>query len=207
MGINSEYNIHLSFTSSTTCDDIKNFIDENKYPIMKRLDENYLSRVKRDKRILFIAAIFTKEITHIHFLKTFLHNVAFVKRKYVFSFLDANEDQNILRFFNLNSKDIPKIVIYDFSIGKYFIDNFSYLNDEDSMTKLNNLIGNIENGNIRWTSGYLLEDFLETMGIKISRNILLVIFLFVVTLIFIVLGIVLCNFLDKITEVRKIKKE
>jgi hypothetical protein len=174
---------------------------------MKRLDENYLSRIKRDKRILFIAVIFTKEIPHIHFLKTFLHNVAFVNRKYIFSYLDAIEDQNILRFFNLNSQDIPKIVIYDFYKGKYFIDNFSYLNDEDAMTKLNNLIGNIENGHMKWTSGYLLEDFLDSMGIKISRNVLLVIFLFVVTLIFIVLGLVLCNFLDKIIKVRKIKKQ
>lgn len=174
---------------------------------MKRLDDSYLTRIKRDNKILFILAILTKDISHINFLKTFFHNVAFVNRKYVFSYLDAVEDITFLKYFNLNQKDIPKVVIYDFSKGKYFIDDYSYLNDDDAMSKLNELIRNIETGGIRWTSGYLIEDVLDGMGVKVSRKVLLLVFVFLVAFIFIVTAILLCSFMERISKENVDKKK
>ncbi len=174
---------------------------------MRRLDEGYLARIKRDKKILLFAVVHTKEISHINFLKTFFHNIAFTNRNHVFSYLDAIEDESFLKFFNLNDKDLPKVVIYDFSRGKYFIDNYSYLNDENAMTKLSALIKSIEDDEIRWTSGYVLEDFLNQIGLNVPRNVMLVVFLFVFIMICFVLIILLCSVMERFSVADKKRKK
>jgi hypothetical protein len=121
----------------------------------------------------------------------------------VFSYLDANEDKHLLQFFNLKSEDFPKLIIYDFSQGKYFIDSYSYLEDKNAMIKLNELINNLEFNNVKWTTGYLIEDIFSNIGINISRNALLVILLTVITIFISFFAICLCNFMEKLNFNKK----
>jgi hypothetical protein len=151
-----------------------------------------------------IAAIYRNEISHINFLNNFFHNIAIKNRKYVFSYIDTKEDFHLLQFFNLRSDNLPKIIIYDFSKGKYFIDNFSHHEDEhnNSMIKLNELVQNIEAGNLKWTTGYLIDDILSMMGISISRTSMTIIFIGLFTTIIVIL-IICCLSLFQADEEKK----
>lgn len=123
----------------------------------------------------------------------------------MFTYLDANEDLHLLQFFKLKSSDIPKIIIYDFARGKYFIDSYSYLEDPNSMTKLNELIERISTDvDIKWTTGYLIEDVLSNLGINLSRSTMIILFMGVVTIFIITLIILSCVLIEKYEKKKKL---
>lgn len=193
-------------TDEINCDVIKKFVETNKYPILKRLDNNYLTRLEKSGKIVVIATISRKDVTHVNFLHNFFHNIAYHKREYLFTYIDYIEDSYLLKFFNLNQDNSPKIIIYDFTRGRYNVFNYS-LNEENSILKLNDLISNLDNGEIKWSTGYFIEDVLDSMGVRVSRNVLTVIFFSVIAIMGIVLMICLCQLLDRITGKIHIKKE
>lgn len=195
LGINSQFNIHLALDTSwhenTTCLKIRDFIEENKYPVIKKLDSNYLHRLQINKVTLIIAAIYNDQVSHVNFLDDFLYNIAMHKREYVFAYLDAREDAYLLNFFNLLPEMVPKIIIYNFKKGKYYIDKDSNFMDENTMEILKNLVNKLDNDDIKWTTGYILEDFLSNLGVNVSRNSLLIIVMLCFTII-LISGLISC---------------
>lgn len=183
-----------------TCDIVEMFINENKYPIIKRLENEYLTRIQKDKKILLVAAIYKSKTSHVNFLNNFFHNIAIKNRNYVFTYLDAKQDAHLLQFFNIKNEDIPKIIIYDFAQGKHFIDKYSYLEDANAMENLNDLIQKIQLDEIEWTTGYAFEDFLHKIGINISRNNLMIVLIGFVTFGLICFIICTCSIMDSFKE-------
>ncbi len=119
----------------------------------------------------------------------------------MFSYLDAKEDFHLLQFFNIKPDDIPKIIIYDFSKGMYFIDKYSYLDDPNALVMLDDLVKRIGSGQIKWTTGYLIEDLLSMCGISVSRTTLTIIFLGIFTLFVIILIFIFCACLEKYEKI------
>lgn len=235
MGINEEFNIYQSFNENISyenyqsedytkenkkknhekqeeddlCLKMKKFVELNKFPILKKLDQNYLTKIQREKKIMIIAAINRSDNQHISFLNNYFHYQALENREnLIFSYLDFKEDKYFFNFFNIdlskfsneNKNSIeyeidlkPIIIIYNFKINKFYVDPNSFSDEKNYLRisdnkQLKALIENIEKNNIRWTSGYLLEDiFTDILGSDVSREKLLMIYS---GIFFVILGVI-----------------
>lgn len=215
LGINSQFNLHQSFpnfNTTTDCNRMRNFVEENKYPVIKRLDNNYLSRVGKDKKILIIAAIIKSDSNHINFLNNFFHNIALRNRHLVFTYLDVKEDSYFLEFFKIAKEELnnPKIILYDFYQGKHYIDKFeinekgsNLYQDQDKLIYLNELIHKIETNEIPWTTGYIIEDIINKFGFKISRTGLMTLTIGVITFVLIIIIMCTCSLIEKNQMMKK----
>ncbi len=178
---------------------MKEFVKVNKFPILKKIDQSYLTKMQREKRVAVIVALNRSDNNHISFLNNYLHYLAFENReKFIFTYLDFIEDKYFFDFFNIDLKIFSKsqnknenntdavlkpiIIIYNFKINKFFIDadsfseNKNYLKISDK-NQLKNLLEKIEKNEIKWSSGYLLEDIMtDIFGEDISREKLLMIY-------------------------------
>jgi hypothetical protein len=170
-----------------------------------------MTKIQREKKILVLALVVARNSHHINFLKSLFHSHAENKRKYVFSYVDVTEDDNLVKFFGINKElfENPKIVVYNFNQGKYFISEELMCENISEIEKnLNDILNNLDWNQIKWTSGYLIEEILHKFGINVDRNILLVIFLlgFMLVLICVIIG--LCYCLEKVSNSsKKIKQK
>ena len=172
---------------------MENFIEENRFPILKKMDNNYLSRLLREKKTLFLIAIDKTNPEHVMQLKDIFNNVALKNRRYVFSYLDAREDTHLLRFFTKEKS--AKIIVYSFEIGKHYILDVSGENTQFS-SELDKLVRRYKDDDILWTTGYPLEDFLNRMGFNVSRTNLMIMTLGVFTFLVILLINCTCKYVD-----------
>jgi hypothetical protein len=158
------------------------------------MNTNYLSRLHREKKILFLVALDKSNPAHVMQLKDIFNNIAVKNRNYVFSYLDSKDDASLLRFFTKNTG--AKIILYNFVIGKhYLLDKLE--EDVEFSSELDDLIKHLNNDEILWTSGYPLEDFLTRLGIKISRTNLMILTLGLFTFLIIVLITFMCRFVGE----------
>ncbi len=166
------------------------------------MNTNYLSRLHREKKILFLIALDKSNPAHVIQLKDIFNNIAVKNRNYVFSYLDLRDDESLLRFFTKNTGG--KIILYNFLMGKHYL--LDKLDDDVKFSEeLDGLIKLLENDEIVWTSGYPLEDFLARLGINISRTNLMIFTLGLFTFIIIFLITCFCKLAGENTG--KIKEE
>ena len=178
-GINyNDFNLNIEVDS---CDDIKNFIKSNEFPIFKNFDNKYLFKLLKLKKTIFIFNTDKKQLSALPKLINAIHKYIIQRRDLIFGYLDINEDKSMLSFFKINDQIIDKmIIVYDFNKGKYHLREF---NDIESLEKL---ISDFDNDKLIWKSGYFLEDFLSnTLGINVNRNYLILFFMLIFSLLFI----------------------
>ena len=178
-GINyNDFNLNIEVDS---CDDIKNFIELNEFPIFKNFDNKYLFKLLKLKKTIFIFNIDKKQLSALPKLINEIQKFLIQRRDLIFGYLDINEDKSMLSFFKINAELIDKmIIIYDFNKGKYHIREF---NNIESLEKL---ISDFDKNQLTWKSGYFLEDFLSnTLGINVNRNYLILFFMLIFSIIFI----------------------
>ncbi len=178
--------MHLPLNGNS-CNDIRKFIEENKFPIIRKLDNQYLDKIEKTRSIVVIAAINKKNVEHVGFLENYFYDIAIKRRDYIFTYLDIVEDKYLLQFFRLGNINGIRIILYNFGKGKYCID----LNDSPDLESMEYLINNIDQ--LKWTTGYFIEDMLNSFGIELNRNILLTAFFAVICFIAICCFICFCQ--------------
>lgn len=205
---------------------MQEFVEVNKFPILKKIDQNYLTKIQREKKIMIISAINRFDNQHISFLNNYFHYLALENREnYIFSYLDFKEDKYFFNFFNIdlskfypsrqnsqqrnndyspNDEELkPIVIIYNFKLNKYFIDPDSFSDDKNYLKisdkkQLKILLERVEANNIPWTSGYLIEDFFTgLLGSDISPTKLLMIYSSIFFLIFAFILIFICNCIER----------
>ena len=179
----------LQADSITYCDKIKEFIDLNKFPLTKRLTRSYLRRLQSQSHYIIISLIDQQSNEDTRFLFNTYQTVALENRENRFTYLDINEDKEMMTNLNLQDNHYPKVLIYNTEKKRFYIDEYVYREETKNMLKLKDLINNLNSGKIEFSSGFWLEDILEKYGIKINRftlTIVCVILFFVVLLIFLV---------------------
>ena len=153
------------------CDRIKNFIEENRFPVIKKLDTKYLNKLVKTDKTLILAVIISTEVSHIKFLKDSFYNLAIKYRKFVFSYINVKEDSSLLEFFKLDLSKVPQVLSYDFSQGNF---NVNILNHYDNYSiQMENHMDSLIKDNVVFSTGYLLEDALIKLGFKKNRRVIL----------------------------------
>lgn len=190
------------------CEEIKQFVEIYKYPLLKRLNMNFIRRLQSEKKTLVIAAIDNKSIYNRNFLNSSFKKVALENRNYVFSNLDYDEDTDILSHLRVSKSENPVIIIYNFSNRRFFVDNFVYsFNEDENTNHLNSILFKLNNNELYFSSGNWIEDFLESIGIKLNHTtvIALVIGSFAVCLIIFMILLFYCS--DTNEETQSLQKD
>jgi hypothetical protein len=223
LGLNEEFNIHLSlsefenkYNKDIICSKINRFIETNKFPVLKRLDESYHNKISKEKKIMIIAAIDRKDKRHISFLNNIFHYIALDNREdFIFTYIDFDDDKYFFNFFNVkfdkeknkninNNFDFPMLFAYNFDINKYYVDynslteenNFLVKNDKMQIQKI---LDDIIDNKIKWTSGYYLQDLLNNfIGNNLSNEFLIMVYsgilfsicLMIITIFYFICGII-----------------
>lgn len=181
------------------CDDIKHFVDENEFPLFVHVTQSYLSKMKKLKKVIILFTLNRNSICHVNQLMNMVQNISVNRRDLVFGYLDSEGDRDLLVFFNIKHYIDETIIVYDFSIGKYYLDNY-----RDSM-RIVEVIKLLDEGKLEMKSGYAIEDFLSRIGVKASRKVIIFCVFIVLSCAFFCLVLMICNCINVIDK--KFKKE
>ena len=212
--MNENYGFNYQVNEDTfDCNNIKGFIESNKFPLIKRLNTEYIRKIQQDKKTLIIALIDHKSEIHMRFLHNTFQTIAIENRNYVFSYLDFNEDKELTANLKVSKIDKPKIVVYNFEMKKLFFDDFEYVGENENMMHLKELMVKLKNGDIQFSSGSWFDDFFDFLGFKINQKNLTIFcafFFIIVILIFLIFNFTSDNEGDRKKKVEKLidtKKE
>jgi hypothetical protein len=179
------------------------------------MDQRYIKRLQSDNKTLIIVALNTNDRAH-NFVHDLLLRLAMSNTKYLFSYLDLNEDQHFSNYFGLKFQDSPKVVIYNFAKNKYFVDNKNIQEMKTADNKVSekafeknlyDLIDRIEKNSIIMFTGSFFDDLFAKMGFEITEGQVqyIVIGFFVFVVLFLLIAI--CFFNDKNFEEERIEAE
>lgn len=188
-GSNWRSNVQLEYTGS--CESVNEFIVKNQYAVLKNLSQAYIKRLySSNKKMILIALDLPK---HQEYLDSIQPEIAVeYKEDYLTSYIDLNteDNQRMFQFFKLGSHDLPKVILYDFSVRKYYIDANRPVNFDELKKSISLLVQNSDK--LPWTTGHFIEDLLLKIGLELSeRNIILILVGIFVSLI---VGLLMCVF-------------
>lgn len=194
LGINKEFNINKAIAS---CGDIEGFVTENQYPLMKRIDLQYLNKLYMRRETIIIVTINKESISQVQHIMTLVQNIAVNRRDLIFGYLDVNKDKDVLLFFNQVEEE--SVIVYDFGIGKYYIDTY-----KDNTLKIKDIVNMLDEGRLRWKSGYFIEDFISGLGIQWSRTTVIFIVFCMISIIVLIVFFFICSCINSIDKKFKI---
>ena len=172
------------------CEDMEEFVKENQYPLFIKANKNYLNKMHKLQKTVIIMTLHRGLISHVNHIMTIVQNIARNRRDLIFSYIDTEEDKDLIKFFNIKKFVNDSLIVYDFKLGKYYLDNY-----RDEM-RIHEIIKMIDNDEIEWKSGYFIEDFLYGMGITIDRKIIIFTVFVILSIIVILVAICICNFIN-----------
>ena len=172
---------------------------------------SFIRRLQAEKKTLIIAIIDSKSKSNQYFLNNSFKSIALLNRNYVFSHLDYDEDKDILSHLRVSKSENPVVAIYNFEIRRFYVDKFVYLQDGlENENHLNTLIYSINNNELKYSAGNWIEDLLESFGIQLNHNTILVLFIGTFASVCIVFMIIIFYSGEKNANeemIQKIKKE
>ena len=191
------YNIsNISYIWDGNCTNASNFLYDNKYPLLSKINEYFLKEIADDPHILIFLITFPQNKKINDFIFTFFQKMSFENRKYVFGYADFLEDKDISKFFKLklNNTNEIKLIIYDFNERMYYIHNITYNiilnNEKEIINDFEKILKNINN--LKYTSGSIIRDWVSKIGFdKMSANKQVIV---VGIIVFLLLGIIFLCF-------------
>ena len=194
--------MNVEYIWNGNCNEIKEFLNQNIFPIINEIDANLIKIVQKNPRILIILFYEKYNLKQIEFIKKIFKKISFDNRKFVFGYADIDEEIEIANFFKIKKLNRKmKIVIYDYINLKYYIHNKDFdlnlIDFEQTEKEIRELINNINN--LIYITGNFFNDIFLRFGINLPIWIIkfiLIIFIIMIILIFIII-ILLCDIDNK----------
>ena len=194
--------MNVEYIWNGNCNEIKEFLNQNIFPIINEIDANLIKIIQKNPRILILLFYEKNNLKQIEFIQNQFKKISFDNRKFVFGYAEINEEIEIANFFKikqLNGK--IKIVIYDYVNSKYYIHNKDFdlnlIDFEKTEKEIRELINNIDN--LIYITGYFFNDIFLRFGI--NHPIWLIKFILIICIIIIILififFILLCDIDNK----------
>lgn len=168
-------NMPISMTWERDCDDIDKFFEQNKYPLLSKIDKELINNLMVDQKILVLLVGFTStNVKIINFINNEFKKLSYSNRDLVFGFYFYNEIEqdnyimNRTKFkFISQDKNGMKIVLYNFYDDLYYIHPIVYkINETNSdiiFNRMNNIVSHYSN--FPFTCGSFFKDLLRKIGI------------------------------------------
>jgi hypothetical protein len=146
-------------------------MEDNKLPLMKKVDSSYIKRVQKENKTLIMAAISVKNSIQMNIVESYLTDVSVQNRKYVFSYIDVDSDSYLINYFKVDTSYLPQLIVYNFADRTYHIDiEKAYETEESTRHHLNELVRKLDENTINWTTGNILEDLFAKFGIRLNQS-------------------------------------
>ena len=192
-------NLNISYIWDGDCKNAFNFLYNNKYPLITKVNTYFLKEIADDSKILIFLITFPQNKNINNFIFSFFKKISYENRQYVFGYADYNEDKDLRRYFNLklNNTNEIKLIIYDFNERMHYIHNNTFnikiSNEIEIMHEIQRLLKNINN--LKYTSGSIVKDLIAKIGFEKMSPIKQIIFVGI--FIFIILGLLFfCSYLS-----------
>ena len=166
---------NISYVWDGNCKNAIEFLYENKYPLLSKINSYFLSEIAKDSKILIFLITFPQNIKINNFIFSFFKKLSYDNRQYVFGYADYNEDKDISKYFNLKLNNINeiKLIIYDFNQRMHYIHNETFniiiKNEIEIINEIRNIVKDINN--LKYTTGSKIKDWINRFGFeKMSTN-------------------------------------
>jgi hypothetical protein len=171
LNLNNEIYLRIK-QDAQTCEKIREFIEENKYPLISKLDSSNIKRLQNDQKTMIMTAINQKNSIHMNLVESLIPQISAKHRELVFTYIDSEKDSHLVAYFKINTNNLPQTIIYNFQEKFYHVDtseSSEVLKSEESYKNhLETLISKMQSNNLAWSTGNWLEDLLLKFGIKFT---------------------------------------
>lgn len=181
-----DFNGHpISLNWNDNCDDMKVFLNENKFPVMQKIDSNVIKKIQRNWKIASLLFIDSNDKSHMNFVNKVYTKISYDHRKEVFGYVDMNTESGLASHLKIDFKQKPRLLVYDFSNHRYYIEpkEFEMDKSEEAYNEIERIANDIRR--LKYTTGNAFDDFLLKFGINRNSN------MFVYILIGVVVGIII----------------
>ena len=158
-------NNNVVFNYNNNCDEVKNFLRNNKYPLLSEADFNLMRKMFREnkKHICIIFYNSNNEIIN-KFIFNEYKNIAKNNRDIVFAYSQFNQRKELANYFQivLNKETEFQILIYDFKKEKFYTHKMYDINIKNLNEINNDIVDLIKNINkISYSSKDKISDFIS----------------------------------------------
>ena len=178
-------NYPVTYYWDGVCQNAINFLYDNRFPLITNLDKYFLKDFESDPRTLITIITFPKNKKINDFISSVYKKLAYENRKYVFAYVDYEEDKNIFdEYFKveLNISSDIQLVIHNFGEKSYYVHkelfNIDDQSDDHIINEIERLVLNITN--LGFETGSKFQDFINFIGLNKSdatREIIVIIVL------------------------------
>ena len=160
-----ENNIIFKYNNKNNCDDVKNFLKNNKYALISEANFNLMRKMNRDnKKYIFIIFYNSNNDLIDNFIKTEYKNISKENREIVFAYSQINKRKDLSNYFKieLNKETELQIFIYNFHKEKFYKHetyDINIINLDKIKEEIVNLVKNINK--INYISDNKLNDFIS----------------------------------------------
>ena len=179
------------------CQNAIDFLKENKYPLIYKVDKFYLKELDDDPRLLFTLVTFPENEKIKDLIFSSYTKLASKYKKYAFGYVDFNEDQEVFNDtikIQLNNTDEIQFIINDFEDRSHYVHKpvFDIENqtDVEIIAEIEKLILNVTN--LKFETGSKIQDFINKLGLN-KMNSTQQVILIIVMIIFLVILVYFCG--------------
>ena len=190
-------NYPVTYLWDGICDNAVNFLRENKYPLLSKVDRNYLKELEDESRLLITLVTFPQNQKINYLINSLYKKLAFENRQHIFGYVDYEEDPDVFNNsfkIQLNSTNEIQFIINDFIDRSYYIHkpvfNLENQTEVEIIDGMKKIILNITN--LKFETGSKFQDFINRLGINKMNNTQQVI-LIIVMIIFLVILVYFCG--------------
>ena len=190
-------NYPVTYLWDGICDNAINFLRENKYPLMSKVDKYYLKELEDESRLLVTLITFPQNEKINYLINSLYKKLAYENKQHIFGYIDYVEDPDIFNNsfkIELNNSNEIQLIINDFIDRSYYIHRpvFSLENqtDVEIIDEIKKILLNVTN--LKFETGSKFQDFINRLGINKMNNTQQVI-LIIVMIIFLVILVYFCG--------------
>ena len=190
-------NYPVTYLWDGVCDNAINFLRENKYPLLSKVDKFYLKELEDESRLLVTIVTFPQNEKINYFIFSLYKKLAFENRKHIFGYVDYIEEPDLFNNsfkIELNDTNEIQFIINDFIDRSYYIHkpvfNIENQTDVEIIEEMKKILLNITN--LKFETGSKFQDFINRLGINKMNNTQQVI-LIIVMIIFLVILVYFCG--------------
>jgi len=190
-------NFPVTYLWDGICDNAINFLRENKYPLLSKVDKYYLKELEDESRLLISLMTFPQNEKINYLINSLYKKLAYENKQHIFGYIDYVEDPDIFNNsfkIELNNTNEIQLIINDFIDRSHYIHRpvFSLENqtDVEIIDEIKKILLNITN--LKFETGSKFQDFINRLGINKMNNTQQVI-LIIVMIIFLVILVYFCG--------------
>ena len=190
-------NYPITYLWDGVCDNAINFLRENKYPLLSKVDKFYLKELEDESRLLVSIITFPQNEKINYLIFSLYKKLAYENRKHIFGYVDYEEEPDLFNNsfkIKLNNTNEIQFVINDFIDRSFYIHkpvfNIENQTEVEIIEEMKKILLNITN--LKFETGSKFQDFINRLGINKMNNTQQVI-LIIVMIIFLVILVYFCG--------------